>query len=87
LRSLSYGTFGPAPKKLSRELKGLQIRNVRIAYISRQTKKDILDKEYLMLGAAVNSVAGFDDGSGIPKNLNDVLGHNNQKGWWESMKR
>jgi hypothetical protein len=40
-----------------------------------------------MLGAAFNSVAVFDDGSGIPKNFKDVLGHKNQKGWWESMKK
>jgi hypothetical protein len=87
LRILSYGSIGPAPKKLSGELKGLQISNIHIAYINRQTKTDILDKEYLMLGAAFNLVAGFDDGSGIPKNFNDVLGHMNQKGWWESMKK
>jgi hypothetical protein len=40
-----------------------------------------------MLGAAFKSVAGFDDGSGIPKTYKDVLGHKNQQGWWESMKR
>jgi hypothetical protein len=36
LRILSYGTMRPAPKKLSRELKGLQISNIHIAYINRQ---------------------------------------------------
>jgi Reverse transcriptase (RNA-dependent DNA polymerase) len=41
----------------------------------------------MMLGAAFNSIAGFDDGSGITNNFKDVLGHNNQQGWWESMKR
>jgi hypothetical protein len=41
----------------------------------------------MMLGAAFNSVAGFLDGSGIPENFKDVLGHKNQQGWWESMKR
>jgi hypothetical protein len=40
-----------------------------------------------MLGAAFNSVAGFDDGSGLPKNFKDVLGHKIKKVWWESMKR
>jgi hypothetical protein len=40
-----------------------------------------------MLGAAFNSIADFDDGSGIPKNSKDILGHMNQQGWWESMKQ
>jgi hypothetical protein len=40
-----------------------------------------------MLGTAFNSVAGFDDGSGIPKNFKYVLGHKRQQGWLESMKR
>jgi hypothetical protein len=39
LRSLSYGTIGPAQKKLSSDLKGLQISNVHIAYINRQTRQ------------------------------------------------
>jgi Reverse transcriptase (RNA-dependent DNA polymerase) len=86
-RELSYETMGPSSKKRSRELIYLQIHNIHIAYINRQTKTDILDKEYLMLGAAFNSVAGFDDGSGIPKHFKDVLGHQNQKGFWESMKQ
>jgi hypothetical protein len=38
----------------------------------------MLDKEYLMLGAAFNSVAGFDDCSGILKHFKDFLGHKNQ---------
>jgi Reverse transcriptase (RNA-dependent DNA polymerase) len=37
----------------------------------------------MMLGAAFNSVAGFD----VPTNFKDVLGHKNQQGWWESIKR
>jgi hypothetical protein len=36
LRSLSYVTIGPVPKKLSRELRGLQINNIHIAYINKQ---------------------------------------------------
>jgi hypothetical protein len=32
-----------------------------------------------MLGAAINSVAGFDDGSGIQKSFKDALGHKNQR--------
>jgi hypothetical protein len=87
LRSLSYGTIGPVPKKLSRELRGLQSNNIHIAYINKQVKSDVQDKEYMMLGAAFNSVAGFDDGRGIRKNFKDVLGHKNQQGWWHSMKR
>jgi hypothetical protein len=61
LRSLSYGTVGPAQKKLSRELRGPQSKNIYIAYINKQVKADIQDKEYLMLGAAFNSISGFDD--------------------------
>jgi hypothetical protein len=41
----------------------------------------------MMLGAAFNYVAGFDDEGGIPKNFKHGLGHKNQQGWWESMKR
>jgi Reverse transcriptase (RNA-dependent DNA polymerase) len=78
---------GPVPKKLSSKLRGLQSNNIQIAYINKQVKADIQDKEYFMLAAAFNSIAPFDDGSGIPKNFKDVLGHKNQLGCWESMKQ
>jgi hypothetical protein len=38
LRILSYGTVGPVPKKLSRELRCLQISSIHKAYINKQTK-------------------------------------------------
>jgi Reverse transcriptase (RNA-dependent DNA polymerase) len=41
----------------------------------------------MMLGAAINSIDGFDDGSGIPNNFKNVLGHKKEQGWLESMKR
>jgi hypothetical protein len=37
LRSLIYGTVGPTPKKISRELRGLQSQHV--AYINKQVLK------------------------------------------------
>ena len=72
---------------MSRELRGLKEHNANAhtAYLSRQIK--IPDKEYAMLHSAFNMTAGFDDGSDIPKHYKDVLGHKNQKEWWESMKR
>jgi hypothetical protein len=48
LRSLTYGTIGPVPKNLSRELRGLQSNNIHIAYINKQVMADIKDKEYLI---------------------------------------
>jgi hypothetical protein len=69
-----------APKKLSRELRGLQSNNIHIEYINKQVKEDIQDNEYLMIAAAFKSIAGFDYGSGIPKNFKDILGHKNQLG-------
>jgi hypothetical protein len=85
LRILSYGT-APAPKRLARELKGLQSRNIHVAEINRQIQPN-KDKEFTMLSAAFNSIAGFDDGRDIPKNYKDVLGHKNQSKWWDSMKK
>jgi hypothetical protein len=66
-----------APKRITRKLRGLQ-SNLHTAYIN---------KEYAMLNAAFNSVAGFDDGSDTPKTHKDVLQHRNQNGWWDSMKK
>jgi hypothetical protein len=77
LRSLQYGNIGPAPKRMTRELRGLQ-SNLHIAYINNQVLPDH-DKEYAMLNAAINSVAGFDYGSDTPKTYRDVLKHSNQK--------
>jgi hypothetical protein len=45
------------------------------------------DKKFTTLSAAFNSMAGFDDGSDLPKNYKDVLGHKNQGIWWESLKQ
>jgi hypothetical protein len=85
LRSLQYGNIGPAPKRMTRELQGFQ-SNLHIAYINNQVLPDH-EKEYAMLNAAFNSVAGFDNGSDTPKTYRDVLEHANQKGWWDSMKK
>jgi hypothetical protein len=65
LRSLQYGNIGPAPKRMTRELRGLQ-SNLHIAYINNRVLPDY-DKEYAMINAAFNSVPGFDDGSDTPR--------------------
>jgi hypothetical protein len=65
LRSLQYGTLGPAPKRMTRKLRRLH-SNLHIAYINNQVLPDH-DKEYAMLNAAFNSVAGFDAGNDTPK--------------------
>jgi hypothetical protein len=85
LRSVSFGT-APAPKRLARERKGLQSSDIHVAYINRKIQPD-KDKEFTMLSAAFNSIAGFDDGSDTPTNCKDVLGHKNKANWWESMKK
>jgi hypothetical protein len=85
LRSLSYGT-ALAPKRLARELKRLQSSNIHVAYINRQIQPD-KDKEFIMLSAAFNSIAGFDDESDTPKSYIDVSGHKNQAKWWDSMEK
>jgi hypothetical protein len=59
LRSLSYNTIRPAPKRMTRELQGLQ-SNIHISYINNQVLPDH-DKEHAMLNATFCSVAGFDD--------------------------
>jgi hypothetical protein len=57
LRNLSYGTIEPAPKRMTRALQGLQ-SNLHIAYINNQVFPDH-DKEYAMINAAFNSIAGL----------------------------
>jgi hypothetical protein len=52
---------------MTRELKGLQSSNINVAYIYRQITPD-KDKAFTMLSAAFNTLAGFDDGSDMPKN-------------------
>jgi hypothetical protein len=70
---------------VSRKLCGLQ-NSLPISYINNQVSP-YHDKEFALLNAGFNSVAGFDDGSHIPKTYKDVLKHKNQKGWWDSMKK
>jgi hypothetical protein len=43
VRSLSYGTNGPASKRMSRELKGLQSSSIHVAYMNRQIKLLVYD--------------------------------------------
>jgi hypothetical protein len=49
LISLSYETVGPAHKKLSRDIRGLQSNH--IAFMNRQVLPEAKDKEYAMLNA------------------------------------
>jgi hypothetical protein len=78
---LSYGTVGPAPKIMSRELKGLE---QPFAYIKKQvlpySKENAYQRELAMIQTAFNSVAGFDHGSYTSKNYKDVLKNENQAG-------
>jgi hypothetical protein len=80
LRSLSYGTIGPASKKMSRKLRGLQ-RN-HVAYINKQVLSESKDKAYqsifAMIQADIHSVAGD-----TSKNYK----HKYHAGWWASMKQ
>jgi hypothetical protein len=85
LRSLSYRTV-PAPKLMTRELKGLQSSNIHFAYINRQIKPE-KDIELTKLRAAFKSIAGLNDVIDTLENYMDVLGHKNQGKWWESMKQ
>jgi hypothetical protein len=84
LRILSFGIIAPALKRMTRKLQGLQ-SILHIACIKNQVLPDH-DKEYAILNAAFNSIAGFDDGSDTPKTYKDVLNHNNPNVWWDSMK-
>jgi hypothetical protein len=70
---------------MTRDLRGIQ-SSLHFAYINNQVLPDH-DKQYAMLNAAFNSVAGLDDGSDTPKTYKDVLQHKNQKVWWDSMKK
>jgi hypothetical protein len=87
LRSLSYGTVGPAPKKLSKEL--IRLESNHVAYINKQVLPELKDKnyqgEFAMLQTASISVAGFNDGSDTPRNYKDVLKHKNQAVWCVDM--
>jgi hypothetical protein len=89
LRSLRYGTIGPAPEKIAWALRGLQSNHV--VYINKQvlpeSKDNTYQREFSMIQAAFNSVAGFDDGSDTPKNYKDVLKHKSQAWWWASIEQ
>jgi hypothetical protein len=67
---------------MSQEIRSLQRSEINVAYINRQIKP-VKKKEFSMLYASFNSVAGFEHGSETTKNNNDVLGHKNQIKWWE----
>jgi hypothetical protein len=77
----------PAPKILSRELRSLQ--NNHVAYITHlppDTKDQANQREFAMIQAEFNSVAGFDDGSSTPTNYKELVIQKNQARWWASMK-
>jgi hypothetical protein len=61
LRRLRYGSVGPSPKTMSRELKGLQ-RN-HVAYVNKVVLRESRDKAYqskfVMIQRAFNSNAGL----------------------------
>jgi hypothetical protein len=65
LRSLSYGT-APAPKRLARDLRGLQSSNKHVAYMKMKVNPE-KDNKFTMLSAAFNAIVGFDDGSDTPR--------------------
>jgi hypothetical protein len=78
----------PATKKISRELRSLQSNHV--AYITQappETEDQAYQREFDMIQAAFNSVAGFDNGSNTPRNYKELVKHKNQEGWWASMKK
>jgi hypothetical protein len=54
LRSLIYGTLGPAPKKISQELNFFRVAKYMLHPSNIQLKPEN-DKEYFMLGAIFNS--------------------------------
>jgi hypothetical protein len=55
---------------MTQELRGLQCIKIHVAYINRQINPD-KDKDFTMISAAFNSIAGFD----APINYKVVLGH------------
>jgi hypothetical protein len=59
----------PAPKKMSREHKGIQSNQVAQSNkeVLPETKEQAYQKKFAMIQAAFHSVAGFDDGSDKPK--------------------
>jgi hypothetical protein len=65
---------------MTQALKCLRSSNIHVACINRQILTDN-DKVFIMLSAALNTIAGFDDGSATPKSYKDVLGHKNQDKW------
>jgi Reverse transcriptase (RNA-dependent DNA polymerase) len=73
---------------MSRELRSLQINYV--AYITQalpEANDQAYKKEFAVIQAAFNSVAGFDGGSDTPKTYKKVLKHKNQAVWWTTMKQ
>jgi hypothetical protein len=74
---------------MSWDLRDLQSNHV--AYINKQvlpeTKGQAYQKEFAMIQAAFDLVAGFDDGSDTPKTYKELLKQNNQTAWWTSMKK
>jgi Reverse transcriptase (RNA-dependent DNA polymerase) len=82
------GSVVPAPKKMYRDLRSIQSNHG--AYMTEalpETKLQAYKKEFTMIQAAFNCVAGFDDGRDTPKTYKEVLKHKNQAGWWASMKK
>jgi hypothetical protein len=43
-------------------------------------------QEYAMICSAFCLIAGFDDGSDVPKSYRDVIGHKSEAKWWDAMK-
>jgi hypothetical protein len=82
LRSLSYGTVGPASRKMTRDLRGLQFNHA--AYIDRKLLPDTKYKVFSTVNAGLN--ADFDDVREIQKTYKDVLNYKDQKIWWNSMR-
>jgi hypothetical protein len=85
LRRKTYGTVGPAPKKMSHEVRALESSNLQVAYIEQQVPPDKTDKEHAMKIALSYSLPGYDDGINTNKIYKDDLGHKDQASWWESM--
>jgi hypothetical protein len=68
---------------MSRELRSLQSSRVAyLAYLPPETKDQAYQREFAMIQAAFNSIAGIDDGSNTPKNYKELFKHKNQARWW-----
>jgi hypothetical protein len=102
LEMLKSPSFHDSPNiRVTRSMTNVMMTAENFCNIS-STPMSMFNRDYAMISSALkfdteqeyalsNSdyslvVAGFEDGSDVPKSYKDVIGHRNQDKWWEAMK-